>query len=62
MAAIHPLSPWGEGEGGGTMENGKINGIFITFWSKKATQEVTIMPQNIIKDKDLYKIFHEIIY
>jgi len=36
--------------------------IVIAFWGKKVPYEVTIMSQNIKKDKNLYKIFHEIIY
>jgi hypothetical protein len=40
----------------GVRENGEVNGVFITFWGKQVTREVTIMPQNIIKDKTLYKI------
>jgi hypothetical protein len=30
--------------------------VFVTFWGNKVTWEVTIMPQNIIKGKNLYKI------
>jgi len=40
----------------GISENGKVKGVFITFWGKKVTCEATMMPQNIIKDKNLYKI------
>lgn len=32
-----------------------VNKSIITFWCKNVTWEVTIMPQNVIKDKNLYK-------
>jgi hypothetical protein len=54
ISPLHP-SPLGKRAGvrGQTKYKEKEK---LTFWGKKVTWEVTIMVQNIMKDKNLYKI------